>query len=51
MRDHKIGSIFSYNSSDLYVNNRETKGEESPEKSVHKTIPKVCQKQSQTLNF
>lgn len=51
MRDHKIGSILTYNSSDLYVNNRKTEGEESPEKSVCKTIPKVCQKQSQTLNF
>lgn len=51
MRDHKIGSILTYKSSDLYVNNRKTEEEESPEKSVRKTIPKACQKQSQTLNF
>lgn len=51
MRDHKIGSILTSKSSDLDVNNRKTEGDDSPEKPVCKTIPKVYQKQNWRLNF
>lgn len=50
MRDHKIGSILTTVVICMLIIEK-NKGEESPEKSVCKTTPKVHHKQSQTLNF